>query len=64
MGTIRDKREGHLSRRFKNIKKMEGHMLDRQIREERRMLKKAMSKRRRKHDQDALEDSFDLWIDE
>jgi len=47
---IRDKRDSHLSRRFKNIKTMSGIMLDRQIREERRMLKKAMSKRSRKHD--------------
>ena len=61
---IQDKREGHLSRRFKNIKKMSGMMLDRQIREERRMLKKAMAKRRRKHDQDAIQDSLDLWEDE
>lgn len=60
---IQDKREGHLSRRFKTIKKMGGHMLDRQIREERRILKKAMSKRRRKNDRNAMKDSFDL-IDE
>lgn len=57
---IQDKRDGHLSRRFKGIKKMRGVMLDREIRKERRMLKKAMAKRRRKHDQDAMKDSFDL----
>ena len=56
---IRDKRDAHLSRRFKNIKTMSAHMLDRQIREERRMLKKAMSKRSRKHDRQELKDSMD-----
>jgi len=57
---IQDRREGHLSRRFKNIKKMRGVMLDREIRKERRMLKKAMAKRRRKNDKNAMRDSFNL----
>lgn len=57
---IQDKREGHLSRRFKGIKKMRGVMLDREIRKERRMLKKAMTKRRRKNGKNAIKDSFDL----
>ena len=57
---IRDKRDAHLSRRFKNIKKMEGIILGKQIREERRMLKKAMSKRSRKHDRQAIEESMEI----
>jgi len=57
--SVRDKRDGHLSRRFKAIKNMHGIMLDRQIREERRMLKKAMSKRSRKHDRRELKESMD-----
>jgi hypothetical protein len=57
---IQDSRERHLSRRFKSIKKMRAHMLDREIRKERRMLKKAMSKRRRKNDQNAMKNSFVL----
>ena len=57
--SIRDKRDAHLSRRFKSIKNMQGMMLDRQIREERRMLKKAMSKRSRKHDRQEIKESMD-----
>jgi len=57
---IQDKREGHLSRRFKGIKKMRGKILDREIRKERRMLKKAMSKRRRSHNRHAIYKSFHM----
>lgn len=58
--SIRDKRDAHLSRRFKNIKKMSNYLLDRQIREERRMLKKAMSKRGRKHDRQEIKESMEI----
>ena len=58
--TIRDKRDAHLSRRFKNIKTMEGIILDSQIRDERRMLKKAMSKRSRKHDRREIKESMEI----
>ncbi len=58
--SIRDKRDAHLRRRFKNIKKMEGIILGKQIREERRMLKRAMSKRSRKHDRLAIKESMGL----
>jgi hypothetical protein len=58
------KRDGHIHRRFVNVKRMEGEILGRKIREERRMWKRAMSKHRREIDQIEMEESFELFDEE
>lgn len=54
------RREHHLRRRFEAAKEWYGFVLERRIREERRMLKKTMSKHSRSLDSQAIEESLDL----
>lgn len=56
----RTRRDGRLKRRFDNAKKLKGIVHGRQIRRERQMWKRTMSKHGRKLDQDAIDESFDL----
>jgi len=55
-----NKRDWHLSRRFHDAKEWKGFVLERRIREERKMLKKTRSKLGRKFDRQAIQDSLEL----
>ena len=61
---LRTRRDSRLRKRFRDAKKLEGIFLGRQIRDERRMWKKTMSKHSRRLDQDAIEESMDLFIED
>ncbi len=54
------KRAARLRKRFDDAKELSGEILGRQIREERRLWKKTMSKHGRRLDREATKDSFDL----
>lgn len=54
------KRAARLRKRFDDAKKLSGEILGRQIRAERRLWKKTMSKHGRHLDREATKDSFDL----
>lgn len=51
---LRTRRDSRLRRRFKNTKLLEGIVLGRKIREERRMWKRTMSKHSRRLDKKAI----------
>ena len=57
---LRTKAESRLRKKFKNAKMMQGILLGRQIREERRMLKRSMSKASRKLDKLSIRRALDL----
>lgn len=56
----RNKRDAHLKRRFDAAKNLSGEILGRQIREERKLWKKTMSKQSRKLDQEEIDEELDL----
>ena len=56
----RNKRDAHLKRRFDAATTLSGEVLGRQIREERRLWKKTMSKQSRKLDRDEIDEELDL----
>lgn len=55
----RSKRDAHLKRRFDKAKELSGEVLGRQIRDERRMWKKTMSKHSRRIDREEIQDGLD-----
>ena len=60
----KSRRGFHLKRRFDKAKEMYGFVLERRIREERKMLKKTMSKHSRRLDREAIEESMKLFDNE
>ena len=56
----KNRRDYHLKRRFDAANEWYGFVLERRIRQERKMLKKTMSKHNRKLDKQAIEESMDL----
>lgn len=56
----KNRRAARLKKRFDDAKDLSGEILGRQIRSERRMWKKTMSKHSRRLDREAMEEQFDL----
>ena len=54
------KRAAKIRKRFDDAKELSGEILGRQIREERRLWKKTMSKHSRRLDREAMVEQFDL----
>ena len=54
------KRSARLRKRFDDAKELSGEILGRQIRSERRLWKKSMSKHSRRLDREAMKESIDL----
>ena len=51
---LRTRRDSRLRKKFKNVKRLQGVVLGRKIREERRMWKRTMSKSSRRLDREAI----------
>ena len=54
------KRAARIRKRFDDAKELSGEILGRQIREERRLWKRVMSKHGRRLDREVMEEQFDL----
>ena len=54
------KRAGRIKRRFDDAKELSGEILGCQVRKERRIWKKVMSKHSRRLDREAMKESIDL----
>ena len=57
---LRTKRDSKLRKKFKDAKKLEGVLTGRQIREERKLWKRTMSKESRKLDKQSIRRALEL----